>query len=163
MFKPTVFIAAAIDSLEDRGQSIRKELKEVIESCGLNVSAAGIFKNPVIDVEKSSHFLKRTIVALDIQELKKCQITLVVTDLRTFSVGTWIEMWEARQMGQYILLYITNKNKIANIFLESLVDKIIYSNEELEGFLKTYENNNRKTGQFVKGNIEKKGKDEERV
>lgn len=129
--KPIIFIATAIDSSPDRGMGIRKELIKILKK-KYNVVGAGIAQNPIIDLDKSTTLRKKEIVAQDIQEARNADIILVVTDLNTFSVGTWCEVWEGYMRGRIITLYITGRKKLRNIFLETICHHVIYDIKTLK-------------------------------
>ena len=148
-----VYYAGAIDSVDDKGRTDRDYFKKIVEECGWEIVGAGFGDNPIISIHSSSS-LQREIVREDLKLLEKSDIFLVVTDLKTFSVGSWIEMHEASKRGQPIVTFIKNekgdkdkdknknknkknKDKVRNIFINTYSDKIIHDDiDELKDTLK---------------------------
>lgn len=137
-----VYYAGAIDSVDDKGRTDRDYFKKIVEECGFEIVGAGFGDNPIIST-RSPLSLQREIVREDLKLLEKSDIFLVVTDLKTFSVGSWIEMHEASKRGQPIVTFIKNeegdknKNKVRNIFINTYSDKIIHDDiDELKDALK---------------------------
>ena len=129
--KKTIFVASAIDDLPDKGMEIRLQMECVLGKY-YNLIGAGFGKNPIINFN-NSRLRKKEIMDNDIKVIRKADIFLIVTDLKTFSVGTWAEMWEAYTRGIPVSLYITGNKELHNIFLESICSHIVYN---LKTFIK---------------------------
>jgi nucleoside 2-deoxyribosyltransferase len=138
MDEKIVYYAGAIDSVKDKGRTEREYFKKIVEQCGCKMIGAGFDDNPIIS-SNSPLSLQKKIAANDLELLKKSDIILVVTDLSTFAVGTWIEMHEASKLGQPIIIFIKNNSKVKNIFINTYSNKIIYNDiDELKSTLKKF-------------------------
>ena len=127
--KIKIYIASAIDEDESRGKDIRSYFGKLVEGCGCEAIGAGIGDNPVISTNSPKSVCK-SIIRQDLMELEHTHAFLGVTDGKTLAVGTWVELWEAYKIGQYIILYVENSKTIRSIFLKGLVDEIIYNDIE---------------------------------
>lgn len=129
----------------------------------IEVYGAGFNGSSIISPECSKEY-KGVISAYDLRKIRECDILLIVTDLKQFAAGTMMELEYARNLGIYTILFITTPldenckicmngfsetdrcgeedcrvceyNPIKNIFLETYINKIIYSMRELEVILK---------------------------
>lgn len=161
MFK--LYYAAAIDTCVDkafkqieefkklfniytiREWGVREGIKNPIEFYG-----AGFGNSPIIGPETSA-VKKGVISAYDLRKIRECDVLLVVTDLKQFAAGTFMEFEYARNLGIYTIVMVLpkevpiysqpygtrlEKQRCHNIFLETYANKIIYSMEELEEILK---------------------------
>ena len=141
MFK--LYYASAIDVCQKKAFKQIEEFKKIFSKYDIQVYGAGFGNSPIIPLGCSEVY-KAVITAYDMRQIRKCDILLVVTDLKTFAAGTFEEMMYARTNGLYVILLVLNKRKgykpihseIKNIFLESHADKIIYSIDELEQVLR---------------------------
>ena len=118
---PRIFLASAIDEDESRGSRVRSYYSNLIKECGCEVLGAGIGENPIISTS-SPRSVCKSIIRHDLNEQFSCHATLVVTDGKTLAVGTWIELWEAYKLGQFIILFVENSREVKSIFLKGLVD-----------------------------------------
>jgi len=139
--RKVLFIASAIDSLDDRGIPLKKEFQKIVEESGWEAIGAGLKNNPIIDID-TNRKRKREIISHDLEEIKRADLVLVITDLKTFTVGTWIEMWEAFKLKKKIILFSTSPEKIKNIFITALVERIFVKKEQLKEYLENYEDSN---------------------
>ena len=122
--KHKIFLSIPIDMDANRGEKTRKRLVKAIEGCGHEVIGAGIGENPIIPIDADKRLCK-VIACHDLNEQKKCTVTITVLDGKTFSVGTPIEFYTGYLLGHYSILYITNsKHRITSIFLKAFADKI---------------------------------------
>jgi hypothetical protein len=165
MFK--LYYAAAIDTCVDKAFKQIEEFKKLFNKHTIyfkngqlvstvknpiEVFGAGFNDSPIIGPETSSLY-KGVISSYDFRVLRGCDILLVVTDLKQFAAGTFMELEYARNLGIYTILFVLpedtgmdnyvgskvkyNQNgKLKNIFLETYANKIIYSMKELEDILK---------------------------
>ena len=156
MFK--IYYAAAIDTCVDKAFKQIEEFKKIFNpytnSFSINhpivVYGAGFGDSPIIGPE-TSVVKKGVISAYDLRKIRECDVLMVVTDLKQFAAGTFMELEYARNLGIYtiVLALIPKFNyqkigpyevppptKVQNIFLETYANKIIYSKEELEEILK---------------------------
>lgn len=111
----------------------------------IEVYGAGFGESPIIGPD-SSYVFKGAVSAYDLRQIRQCDILLVVTDLKQFAAGTFQELEYARNLGIFTILFVhdtklegecmEHSSKVKNIFLETYVNKIIYSMEELEVILK---------------------------
>ncbi len=129
----TVFVAAAIDEAKRNPDQVR--VAAIVEECGCKAIGAGIGGNPIVPHSSpKSHC--RAIIRQDLMELSKAHAILIVTDGKTFSVGTWVEMWEAHKQGQYIILYLCDHKSIPkSVFLRGLVDYYVVFEADLRTIL----------------------------
>ena len=132
MFK--LYYAAAIDTCVEQAFKEIEEYKQIFSKFPeIEVYGAGFKESPILD-EKSTHDKKCVVTAYDLRKIREVDILFVNTDLKTYCAGTMVELDYAKRLGIYVIMLCPEKPK--NIFLTSLVDKIIYSKEELEEFLK---------------------------
>lgn len=93
--------------------------------------------------------------------VESCHILLIVHDLETHSVGTWVELTWARDKGLYTILFVTNPkytsgDQIGNAFLQRMCDTTIFSDperEKLRGLLGNFAAWGRKTSLNLYDNI----------
>jgi len=152
IFKPYTYNCDECIFLEDTMNQVDK-----CKKCHkLEVYGAGFGDSPILDGSESS-IKKGAICAYDLRKLRECDVLLVVTDLEQFAAGTMMELEYARNLGIYIILFVTSKinigkasidcgepevvtikvhHKLKNIFLETYANKVIHSMEELEDILK---------------------------
>lgn len=122
-----VFLACSIDSGGMHWKLNRETLVKLCEDCGCEVMAAGEGQNPIIS-SSAPKSLCKIVMNHDLTEQRKAHVTLVATELEEFSVGTWIEMWEAYKLGQYIILFVAcgfEAREVRSVFLRGLADEII--------------------------------------
>lgn len=133
MFK--VYIGQPIDSKPDRALERIKKLKELFSKFpNIEVYGAGFGDSPIIN-NNATWTIKRTVVAYDLRILRKCDIFLAIVDSHTFCAGTMMELEHARQLGIFTIMLSLSK-EVKNIFLLTLVDRVVYSIEEVEDILK---------------------------
>jgi 3-keto-L-gulonate-6-phosphate decarboxylase len=66
------------------------------------------------------------VAAQDLRIQRKCEATLVYTDLKTFAVGTWCEMWEAKKLGQMVIVLTPSPPQtIRSVFIKAYADYIV--------------------------------------
>lgn len=146
------YYASAIDCSVDKGKRLLGIFKEVFKKYPqIEVSGAGIGESPIISLN-SSKTLKKAIVAYDLRKLRECDILLMVTDLKTYCAGSHMELEYARNLGLLtIVLCLPDfvysiksdelrshsglKDKVKNIFIETMADRVIYTIEELKEIL----------------------------
>ena len=131
--KPRVFITYPIDSTPDKGNEICRRMETLVKSCGCECFGAGIGGNPI--VKDFTLPICKMIIANDLTQCLSCHCTVAITDLETFSVGTWIEVFKAYERGQNIILYVTNSNIIRSVFLSGICTQVVRSDEELRACL----------------------------
>jgi hypothetical protein len=147
-----MYYASAVDCSSDCGKTQLKFFKALFKKYPqIKVIGAGIGESPIISLE-SSMPLKKAIVAYDLRKLRECDILLMVTDLKTYCAGTHMELEYARNLGLLTIVLclpdfvysIKNndlrrrsgfKDKVKNIFIETMADRVIYTIEELEEIL----------------------------
>ena len=135
--KHRIFLSVPIDSKENRGEEIRTQLVKLIEECGHEVIGAGIADNPIIPLDADWNLCK-TVACHDLNEQKKCTVTITAIDGKTFSVGTPIEFYTGYLLGQYSIVYVTNpKYTITSVFLKAFADVIIFNENKLRLVLKS--------------------------
>jgi nucleoside 2-deoxyribosyltransferase len=159
MFK--LYYAAAIDTCVEKAFKQIEEFKklfvkyqastieEIMEgkknrvNNPISVYGAGFGASPIIGPE-TSQVKKGVISAYDLRKIRECDILLVVTDLKQFAAGTMMELEYARNLGIYTILMLLSPEDpkereafyLKNIFLETYVNKVISSKEQLEDILK---------------------------
>jgi hypothetical protein len=171
MFK--LYYAAAIDTCVDQAFKQIEEFKILFEKYSSNillslpdynkckvsnpieVYGAGFGDSPIIPPECSQVY-KGVISAYDLRKIRECDVLLVVTDLKQFAAGTFMELEYARNLGVYTIILVLSTEvsceidmnyhppllvniqpiRVKNIFLETYANKIIYSMSELEDILK---------------------------
>ncbi|MBA7499243.1 hypothetical protein ES704_01983 [subsurface metagenome] len=133
--KLRVFIASAIDEDTTAGEGVRQRLKPLLEELGFEVLGAGIGDNPIIPTDSPRGTCK-AIIRQDLIEQSSANITLVVTDARTFAIGTWIEMWEGYRQGQFVIVLAEGEAYPKSIFLKGLADIVVHTEAELISILR---------------------------
>ena len=109
----------------------------------IEVYGAGFGHSPIITPE-STDVYKGILSSYDKRILRDCDVLLVVTDLKQFCAGTMMEFEYARNLGIYTILMLLSPEDpkereafyLKNIFLETYVNKVISSKEQLEDILK---------------------------
>lgn len=133
MFK--LYYCSAIDVCVEEAFKQMDEFKKIFSKYPkIEVFGAGFGESPIIGPD-SSLVYKGVVVAYDLREIRKCDILLVVTDLKTFCAGTMEEMMYSRQLGLYIIVCILRNEKLKNIFIETHADKVIYGIKKLKEVL----------------------------
>jgi len=132
-----VFLACPIDSGGTQWEISRETLINFCEELDCEVIGAGKGPNPLIP-NYSPVSVCKVVMNHDLTEQRRAHVTLVATGLEEFSVGTWIEMWEAYKAGQYIILFITSNLEVESVFLKGLADVIVHDRDfdALEGCLR---------------------------
>jgi len=129
-----LYFATPIDVRLDKAKEQIETFKKLFAKfSGIQVYVAGFNDSPIIELN-TTWTQQRIIVAYDLRILRQCDILLIVTDTRTFCAGTFMELEYARQLGLYTIL-LSLSREVKNIFLLTLVDRIVYSVEELEEVL----------------------------
>ena len=118
------------------GDSFDGSHNEIIVKHPIEVYGAGFGDSPIIGPETSA-VKKGVISAFDLRKIRECDMLLVVTDLRQFAAGTFMELEYARNLGIYTILFCYGYEEILkNIFLETYANTVISSMGELEEILK---------------------------
>ncbi len=135
-----IYVAAPIDTCLEEALKQIEEFKLLFAKFPkLNVYGAGYKNSPVLDGSESP-FKKGVICSYDLRKLRESDVLLVVTNLKQFAAGTFMELEYSRQLGIYTIIFIVSGEKPKNIFLETYANKIIYSYEELNRFLEELNN-----------------------
>lgn len=130
-----LYFAQALDCSPDKGRAQLARFKEILSKFSIELHGAGIGESPIIKLDSSLE-VKKAIVAHDRKEIAECDIFLVVSDLKTFCPGTCMELEFARMLGKLTIFLALSNEKVKNIFLETEVNRIVYSISELEKVLK---------------------------
>lgn len=127
-------------------QHWRVEWKEWLESLGIDAVDPLIDRGAYVTGRTANPCNTAYIVSKDRLLLESCQVLLIVNDLETFSVGTWVELAWAWEKGLYTILFVTDpyytsRDMVENAFLQRMCDTIICSGKEelrqlLESFFK---------------------------
>jgi nucleoside 2-deoxyribosyltransferase len=144
MFK--IYYASAIDVCVQEAYQQIEEFKRMFyrlnyneeherKSTAIEVCGAGFGKSPVLD-GPTPEIKKDVVAAYDLRMIRGCDILLVVTNLKTFAAGTFMEFEYARQQGLYIIVCVMTEHCVHNIFINKYADKIVYGVNELEKALK---------------------------
>jgi hypothetical protein len=124
----------------DKNPQKAKELKEYFEKLfkeypNIQVFGAGFNNSPVLNVLHSTWSLQRAIAALDLRQIRECDIFLFVTDAKTYAAGSLMELEYSRQMGLMTVVLILGATECYNIFLQTLTDRLLYSVDDLKDLL----------------------------
>ena len=134
--KHKVFVSVPIDMDANRGEETRKRLVGVIEECGHEAVGAGIGENPIIPITADKSLCK-VIACHDLNEQRKCTVTITVVDGKILSIGTPIEFYTGYLLGHFSILYVTDSYYwVTNsVFLKAFADKFVYSELRLREIL----------------------------
>lgn len=129
-----VYVAGSIAETLD-AQEWRVEWKKQLESMDLGL----VVVDPLIEREGRGFgevaYEENTAYILinDRLLLESCHVLLIISDLVTPTVGTWVELAWARDKGLYIILFVTNpdypEKRRLNLLLRRMCDKIIFGDK----------------------------------
>lgn len=123
-----VYYSHPVDALRDKGQSHRDNVN-LIKQCGWEVCGPGIGDTPIINASESTFEVKKLIVERELKRIRESDLILIITDLKSFSAGSWMEYQYARSLGKKTIVFVKSKDKVKNIFIETTADKIIYNSK----------------------------------
>jgi nucleoside 2-deoxyribosyltransferase len=128
-----VYVAGSIaESLDN--QAWRIEWKKWLESLKVGL----IVKDPLIERKSKDLGSNPTsegiayVVRNDRLLVESCHVLLIVTDMVTPTIGTWVEMGWAFDKGMFIILYVENDDypktkRVRSAFPRRMCDHIIYN------------------------------------